>query len=324
MAEILETVFEKDFRERLTPLTRKLRRIEDRITDVVESSLKGAQRSTTYWNAVRRQIDNLYREMVQTFDGWAKEEIPARYRRSLAAIQRRINQTKAITRNAQRNITSLLSTQATRATSLALYSDAADSFLSSAITGRQNLHRFTRITQQTLINESFLDLNIAAGIEFGDLRKAADSISNRLWTELHGLAENQRFVQAGSRKFTPSYYAELVARTKFHESHTAAAMAQAANYRTDLLQVSSHNTTSAICVPFEAKIFSVGGIDKRFPPLVDTPPFHPNCLHLLFPTFVEAMEVQKTLDSFSSFSRDKISKPPVPAGFVPVDKRKLA
>ena len=321
MAEAIETIFEADMKKRLAPLTKKLRKIEDRITDVVQSSLKGAQRSTAYWHAVRRQIDGLYKEMVQVFDGWAQAEIPARYRRSLAAIQRRINQTKAITENAQKSITGMLSSQATRATSLALYSDAADSFLSAAITGRQNLHRFTRLTQQTLINESLLDLDVAAGIEFGDLRKAADSISNRLWSELHTMVDGQRYVQAGARKFTPEYYAEMVARTKFHESHTAAAVSQAANYQTDLLQVSSHNTPTAICIPFEAKIFSVGGIDNRFPPLTDTPPYHPNCLHLLFPTFVSAMEVQGTLDSFSEFSKGKISKPPVPASFVPVAQR---
>ncbi len=137
------------------------------------------------------------------------------------------------------------------------------------------------------------------------------------------MTEEKHFVQAGNRKFSPSYYAELVARTKFHEAHSIAAVSQAGNYGTDLLQVSSHNTPTAICVPFEGKIFAVGGGDKRFPPLSDTPPYHPNCLHLLFPTFVEAMEVQGTLDSFSAFSRGKISRPPVPAGFVPVGQRVL-
>ena len=79
-----------------------------------------------------------------------------------------------------------------------------------------------------------------------------------------------------------------------------------------------------ICIPYEGRIYSVNGKDKRFPPLDNTTPYHPNCLHLMFPAFVSAMEAQGSLDAFSAFSKGKISRPPVPAGFIPISKRKVA
>jgi hypothetical protein len=99
---------------------------------------------------------------------------------------------------------------------------------------------------------------------------------------------------------------------------------QANNYGTDLVQVSSHNTTTKICMPYEGKVYSISGKDKRFPPLMNTPPYHPNCLHLIFPTFESGMIAQGTLDSFSAFSMGKISKPPLPASFKPISKRLVA
>ncbi len=108
MPNLSTTAFETDFRKRLKPLTKKLHRIENKIQASVIKSMQGATKSTAYWITARNDLNKLYAEMVTAFDGWAKEEIPARYRRSLAAIQRRINATKAITANAQRSITSML------------------------------------------------------------------------------------------------------------------------------------------------------------------------------------------------------------------------
>ena len=192
------------------------------------------------------------------------------------------------------------------------------------LVGKNNVTRITRLTQQSLLNERIIDATVAEAFNLGNLRKAATTLQTMFESDLLDMAANKRFVQAGSKKFTPSYYAEMVTRTKFHEAHSFAGLAQAKNYGTDLVQVSSHNTTTAICLPFEAKVFSVSGKDPRFPPLTETPPYHPNCLHLIFPTFESAMEVQGTLKAFSAFSEGRISRPPVPAGFVPIDKRNIA
>ena len=136
--------------------------------------------------------------------------------------------------------------------------------------------------------------------------------------------DNEMLVQAGSKRFKPNYYAELVARTKFHEAHSYAAIATCNNYGTDLVIISSHNTKTQICMDYEGKVFSLSGKDKRFPLLDMVPPFHPNCLHLMYPMFESAMEVDGTLNSFSDFSNGRVDRPPYPASFIPLTKRKVA
>jgi hypothetical protein len=137
------------------------------------------------------------------------------------------------------------------------------------------------------------------------------------------VAEKQ-FVQAGRYKYKPSYYAEMVSRTKFHEAHSYAAVATAGNYGTDLVIISAHNTRTEICLDYEGKVFSLSGGDQRFPRLDQFPPFHPNCLHLMFPQFESGMLVQGTLKQFSDFSLGKAARPPFPKSFIPVSKRGAA
>ena len=87
------------------------------------------------------------------------------------------------------------------------------------------------------------------------------------------------------------------------------------------MQVSSHNTIYKACIPYEGKIFSVSGKDKRFPKLVHTPPYHVNCIHTMLPIFVAALEVDGTLKEWEKFSKGKTNKPPYPSGFVPISER---
>jgi hypothetical protein len=51
----------------------------------------------------------------------------------------------------------------------------------------------------------------------------------------------------------------------------------------DIVQISSHNTTTPVCQKYEGKIFSLRGQTPGLPILDVTPPFHPNCLHILLP-----------------------------------------
>ena len=70
---------------------------------------------------------------------------------------------------------------------------------------------------------------------------------------------------------------------------------QAYNYGTDLVEVSSHNTATKICIPFEGNIYSVSGKHPVFPPMTDVPPFHVSCLHLMYPTFESGLIAQGVL-----------------------------
>lgn len=316
--------FEKDLRTRLKLLSDKMIKLENKLQKVMVESMNNPKKSTAYWNVIRRDIDKIYKEMNIVFAEWSKIQIPLRYRNSLRSIQARIEVTKSILNTAKKGIIKVLNSNASSQIMQSLYRSAIDSFAQASILGKKNMYNLTRITQQTLINESLIDVTVAASFDLGDIRIAARVIRGQLWDELWKQVEYKQFVQAGRYHYKPKYYAEMVARSKFHEAQSLAARAQAANYGTDLIQVSSHNTTTIICQDYEGKIFSISGNDKRFPRLMANTPYHPNCLHLEFPTFESAMIVQGTLDSFAAFSRNEISKPPVPSGFIPIIDRKIA
>jgi hypothetical protein len=259
--------------------------------------------------------------MNAVFDKWAAKELPARYVRSLKLVQKRVNASKIILNTAKKSLPELLRTNASLQIMRGLVDSSVQSYLSASVVGRQNLRSLFITTQQALVNESVLDLAVATGFQGGNLQKAKALVKSYLNTPTWDAVRKRQYVQAGKFKYKPHYYAEMVARTKFHQAHSQAAIVQGRNYGTDLQEISTHNTTTNICMPFEGKIFSASGKDPRFPPLDDVPPYHPNCLHLMFPTFESALEVQGTLEDFSKFSLGDVNRPPVPANFIPVGSR---
>lgn len=316
------SLFERDFRTRFKRLDKSLDKIENKILKILTKSMDNPETSSIYWNKVRRDIDIQYAKMVAIFDDWAKKEIPLVYRRSIRSMAKRINATKNIINVAGRTTIEMIHARGSAQVMGLLYQNAIESFLSASVAGRKNVRNFTRLTQQKLIADSIIDLELSATfIETGNLGKSISGLSSNLWNKSAEALDGKRYVQAGSKKYKPSYYAQMVGRVKFHEANAEAALMTAANYDTDLIQVSSHNTKTTICLDFEGKIFSVSGKDPRFPPLTEVPPYHVNCLHLLNPTFEGAMQIQGTLDSFSAFSRGEISRPPIPASFIPVSER---
>ncbi len=312
--------FERDLKARYLPLTKNLTVIENKIQKLMIRAMANAKISTAYWTVMRRELDILYVRMNSIFNSWAPY-FKAAYAQSIKDIHKRIASMKTVLNLARQTVPELLAGNASRQIMAGLYSSSVDSFLTAIAAGRQNLRNLFIRTQQVLVEESLINVAVGRGFEMGDLREAKDMLAAIFESPQWDIVNKRWYVQAGRYKYKPSYYAELVARTKFHQAQSQAALMQAANYDTDLIQVSSHNTTTEICMPFEGKIFSVSGKDKRFPPLTESPPYHPNCLHLLFPAFESGLQAQGTLESFSAFSKGEIDKPPVPSAFIPVKER---
>jgi hypothetical protein len=318
------SVFEKELKRRFADISVKIENVSNKIKQLVLSSINNAKSTTAYWNNVVRELDTLYVQLSGVFNNWIEKTIPSVYKSSLSILKNRIDGLKYLSVNAQKGLMQLLNSNASTQIVKSLYMSALDSYSSALLKGKDNIKDLFRMTQQLLVQEADLNLDVALGFDLGDLRKSSRIIHGQLYNALLDSVENGGLVQAGNFKYDPKYYAEMVARVKFHEAHTHATLMQANNYGTDLVQVSSHNTTTKICMPYEGKVYSINGKDKRFPPLMNTPPYHPNCLHLIYPTFESGMIAQGTLDAFSSFSLGKISRPPVPASFVPLGKRLVA
>jgi hypothetical protein len=308
-------------------MKRRVAAIGEEIVATLEAALATPQRSGAYWRSVEKTLGGLYNEMSSVYYTHASAEIPAMYAASAREISQIIDKTKKVAETARRSATAIVNSTASRQLVEAMVTDAVASFDSAVAGGLRNAKRITRLTQQAIIEEWAIDSALASSISNG---KGIDAFSRALasrddeYSRLIESFRGERVVRAGSKTFTPEYYAEMVSRTKFHEAQSHAAMQQAANYGTDLVVVSNHNTTTAICQPYEARTFSISGKDPRFPKLDQVPPFHPNCLHLLYPVFESAMEIDGTLEAQSEFSRGKSDRPPVPAGYVPISEREAS
>lgn len=322
--------FERRLNENLAPLSRSIDFRTRRITEILEDAYINANASAKYWRGVRTQIDAQYKILRQLYKTWSNKNIPMAYRESMRELFTRLNRSKDIARRARRGLNDLVTTSRTFQIQKILIRDSIADWNEALNLGRQNIVRLTRRTQQTLLTEATINRSVAEAIQSGNLLNntfiKTSGVSESLASQLNAVAEvidGKKYVIAGNRRFSPKYYAEMVSRVKFHEAQAQAAVQTAGNYGTSLVQVSNHNTRTAICVPFENKIFSVNGQDKRFPPLADIPPFHPNCLHLLFPIFESALQAEGTLNSWVEFSQGEVARPPSPAGFIPVGDRTL-
>lgn len=316
--------FESDYNKKVKPLLARLNAKEAQLKKLLLASLKNPSTSLSSWNRLRREVDILYAQMATIFGNWAKKEIPSAYKQSIRSITAKINSMKSITATPAKSINQMLFSKNTDLMTTMMWQEAASTYLSALNAGRSNVIRFTRVTQQVLLSEAEINLSLASSLsQAQDLGKAARVLTGEFYGKMLDGINSEHFIQAGRYKYKPSYYAQMVSRVKFHEAQSLSALATANNYDTDLIQVSSHNTRTAICIPFEGKIYSISGKDKRFPILEDTSPYHPNCLHLMFPVFVSALEQQGALDEFSDFSKGKIDSPPFPKSFVPTDQRKV-
>lgn len=103
------------------------------------------------------------------------------------------------------------------------------------------------------------------------------------------------FTDKAGRKWALTSYAKMVARTAEAEARTAGTLDTLEDEGVDLVQVSKHPHPHDICTPFEGRIFSVSGTSERYPPLVEAPPFHPNCKHFIS-AFMQAVQPQPPAD----------------------------
>lgn len=319
------SAFEQNINKRIRDLNTHITRHTDNINEILKEAYKTPISKTSHWVEVRRKLDIEYKEMANIYTTWTKANIPQVYRQSVIDLMTKLNKSKSIATKATRDITQMLTS--TRYSNITTYltKSANVDFLSGLSAGKQELFKMTRRTQQTIVKESLVNKKIAEAIKNGDLSELSNlSNPNSLASLLDKQAEvinGKRYITVNGRHYTPKYYAEMVGRVKFHETQSFAAIDTAENYGTTLIQVSNHNTKTPLCQGYENKIYSIGGEDKRFPRLDTTPPYHPNCLHLLFPTFESSMEATNTIDQWSEFSKGQTGTPPAPKNFVPVNKR---
>jgi len=320
--------FEKDMTASIKILEVSIQKRTNKISAILVRAYSEPNPTSKYWAAVRRDLNVQYRELQAIYSKWSNKNIPAAYKSAMRDLFKQLNRSKDIARRSKRSYLDLVNSPRSNRIQNVLVKDAIADWTLSLKKGQTNLNRMTRKTQQALVKQSFVDTSVVKAIGTGNLMNntfiksinMSDTLAGAL-NEVAEIIDGEKYVIAGSRRYRPKYYAEMVTRVKFHEAQSLAAVGTAGNYGTSLLQVSSHNTSTAICLDYEGKIFSIGGKDNRFPPVETLSPFHVNCLHLMFPTFESGLEVNGGVEKWSEFSKNKIDRPPSPANFIPVKDR---
>ena len=126
------------------------------------------------------------------------------------------------------------------------------------------------------------------------------------------------FVDKAGRHWSLHTYCTMASRTTSRQAEVLAVLT--ADPEQDLYKISSHNTTCALCAPFEGRVYSRSGKDPDFPPLADAfgkvdPKgaddltntylnIHPNCWHSLI-AWTPAGRSEKELAEIKRFSSPK-------------------
>lgn len=111
------------------------------------------------------------------------------------------------------------------------------------------------------------------------LEDVADEVRERL---------NQQgftaLVDRGGRRWQLQNYSEMLTRTHVIRANNQAQMNTYLDYDVQIVEISSHGATDALCQPEEGKVYTLDPDDNSgYPYLSDPPPFHPNCKHTVLP-----------------------------------------
>lgn len=325
-----DTKYDKEFRAKFRPMIDRMKKHEANVQAIIDSFLARPERSNAYWKEIERKINAEYVAMGREFAAWAEKNYPQFYDQVTREWMKYSRGLKSITNTPKLSVNELVRTDMAVQTTTTLYQSAIDDFLGALALGKRQVSRLIRATRQTLLAEYQVDKAVADAYSKGNLRIAKTmskpgSLAAQLVKQLQGGKIVTIIDKNGNpRNYSVSYYSELVARTKWHEAQQLAVKGVAANYGTDLVRVSSHNTTTAICQQYEGKVFSISGQSKDFPFLDMSPPYHPNCLHYIAVTFAETLKATGQYDGYKAFSNNEAATPPGSSSFIPVSERDAA
>lgn len=168
-----------------------------------------------------------------------------------------------------------------------------DRYVAVAVLASNTL-KYTHVPIQEFAEEEF-----AGADEFIDdlAREAVASYKSSGWLYgqikdyLRGMIEGDE-IEINGRFYDLTKYARMVARTTLRESATKATLDRCREYDNDLVEVSDHNTDCKLCEEYEGRVYSLSGETPGYDVLPEETPFHPNCLHSILPTSIEAIEAR--------------------------------
>ena len=305
-------------------LSKKLTQVDKNLEKIIKEIAVTKETSSSFWIKINVAIRREYEKARKISATWTNSNIPETYAESLNEALQKIK-AKKIEGVRKINYIDFISSDPSKQSMASLLAETNSTFATGFSSGQKTLIRLSRLTQQLNVSEKQLEKNIAEGfIEKGTIRGATKKIQESLLKKsLDGKIITVIDKNGVAEQWNIKKYSELVARTKLQETTTQAVVNSAQAVGGDLVQVSTHNTLTAYDAQFEGKIFSLSGSDPDFPPAIDLPPFHPNCLHTITVTFKQALKRDGTLKKYEEFSKGNTSVHPFKKNFVPLSERNL-
>ncbi|MCK6381885.1 MAG: phage minor capsid protein [Leptospiraceae bacterium] len=162
-------------------------------------------------------------------------------------------------------------------------------------TGKESkklLGKLFKETEFKTLDETALEKSIARRL-MGENRRLdrlniTDEFRNLLKEKFEKTLKEKKFLQIYDKNgdiitFQIDKYSDLVSRTRLGDAQVAGTIKIGNENGISEYQVTDHNTTTKICIPFEGKIYTTNPSNKKFEMLTDrtTPLYHVNCKHRL-------------------------------------------
>ena len=270
--EKVEKVFLRQ--RRLDELKRIMTQARSTVQSVIRQNIYAPNLTLTemqHWRKANADLSKVYKVMDSTWNKYIVPEMEDAYGDAKDIAQRMIQRA---------GITQRSSVKLSGRVVDALINDSVNKFAGMTEGGWTLANTLFREVQTSAIRAEEINSAIASGL-------LAEATPERIQSNLEKLIIKDMLVDgkvlAGSKKYTPEAYTEMLARTRVRDAQTAATIDTALEYGVDLVQVSDHNTTTPICMNYEGQIYSISGRNPKYPKLEEVTPFHPNCLHVMLP-----------------------------------------
>jgi hypothetical protein len=296
-------------------LKKKLDRAEQKLFKISKIIASTKETSIKFWTKLRKESHQAYEEARAVYAKYSQMEIPRFYKEHAAKQIKRI---KSLSFKPPKdiNLTKLMFKNSTKQSVSTIVRDSITTYVIRTQSGEEKFNRLMSMTQQLNITEKELDKLIREEFE---KNRSVFNVQKRIQGALLDDALEKKYIVLIDKNGKPinyqlKTYAEMLARTKIREAQTSATVNVALSSGGDLVKVSSHNTETAYDAQFEGKTFSLSGTDPDFPGVIDLPPFHPNCRHVITVTYKEIFDIRGNLEEQSKLSRQSIDLSLKPGG----------
>jgi len=242
--------------------------------------------AVAYEMALIKQIEEEIQKLNIEAHGWAQTEIPQVYYAGTREVDRHLEAAGL-----------LESGGASASGKLMRYAEADGLLATLALLHTEAIKLIVTNTIEALINANnyvgreLRDSIRQAGLEAAAEKFATGATVKQMQKNLEGKITAQgihTITAKNGRNINVESYAELVARSTTAEATNRATTNQLTGLDYDLVEMTTHFPTCAICAPLQGRVYSISGNDSRFPPLSTAHggPYaniHPNCRHRLVP-----------------------------------------